>query len=103
MPATNTFLVLSAAGPNRDLSKGTREQAYWDQHAGFIDVLVDDGFVMLGGPLPDEGGALMVVYAANEAEVRSRLASDPWYVNGILELVSVKRWDIFIDQRPQKA
>jgi uncharacterized protein YciI len=82
------------------LSKGTREQAYWDEHAEFIDALVDDGFVMLGGPLPDEGGALMVVYAASEAEVRARLANDPWYVNGILDLVSVKRWEIFIDQRP---
>jgi uncharacterized protein YciI len=99
VPVTNTFLVLSAAGPHRDLAKGTREQAYWDQHAEFIDALVDDGFVMLGGPLPDEGGALMVVYAGSEAEVRERLATDPWYVNGILELVSIKRWDIFIDQR----
>src|SRR5262245_36735808 len=50
-----TFMVLSAAGPARDLTKGTREQRYWDEHAAFIDGLVDEGFILLGGPLSDEG------------------------------------------------
>jgi hypothetical protein len=29
----NQYLVISSAGPNRDLAKGTREQAHWDEHA----------------------------------------------------------------------
>ena len=30
------FIVTSTAGPNRDLSKDTREQPFWDDHAAFI-------------------------------------------------------------------
>ena len=95
----STFLVTSAAGPNRDHAQGTRDQPYWDEHAAFIDNLVQEDFIMLGGPLPDEGGAVLVVRANSEAEVRDRLGPDPWYVHGILTLQSVRRWDIFIDRR----
>jgi uncharacterized protein YciI len=94
-----TFLVMSAAGSNRDHAKGTREQPFWDEHVAFIDHLVEEGFIVLGGPLPDEGGAVLVVRADSEAEVRDRLRQDPWYMHGILALQSVRRWDIFIDRR----
>jgi uncharacterized protein YciI len=94
----STFIVASVAGPNRDHAKGTREQPYWDEHAAFIDQLVEEGFIRLGGPLPDEGGAMLVVRADSEAAVRDRLGSDPWYTHGILALQSIRRWDIFIDR-----
>lgn len=96
----STFIVTSTAGSTRDLAKGSREQAYWDDHADFIDGLVDDGFILLGGPLPEEGGATLVVRANSEAEVRERLGTDPWYVHGILALESIRRWDIFINRWP---
>jgi len=95
----NIFVTISSAGPNRDLSKGTREQPLWDEHAAFIDQLVADGFVLMGGPFPDEGGAMLIVNADDENEVRAKLKSDPWFVGGVLELESVKRWEIFIDER----
>ena len=91
------FLVMSVGGANRDLAKSTREQPYWDEHAVFIDQLVAEGFIALGGPLPDEGGAVLVVRADSETAVRDRLARDPWYVHEILQLQSVRRWEIFID------
>jgi uncharacterized protein len=98
-----TFLAISSAGPNRDFSKGTREQPFWDEHAKFIDQLVDDGFILMGGPLVDEGGmphgALLIVNAEDENEVREKLKNDPWFEKGILKLESVKRWEIFIDTR----
>jgi hypothetical protein len=34
---SQTFVVLSDAGPHRDRTKGTREQPLWDEHARFID------------------------------------------------------------------
>jgi uncharacterized protein len=95
----NTFVVISSAGPNRDLSKGTREQPLWEDHAAFIDQLVADGFILMGGPLVDENGAMLIVNAGNEAEVREKLKCDPWFEGGILKLESVKRWEIFIDVR----
>lgn len=94
-----TFIVLSRAGARRDLAKGSREQPYWDAHAAHIDRLVDEGAILLGGPLSDEGGALLVVRAADEAEVRAKVTPDPWYAHGILELERVARWELFIDQR----
>ena len=97
----NTFLAFPSVGPNRDPSKGTREQPFWDEHAAFIDQLVDKGFVLMGGPLLDEAGmpegALLIVKAGDENEVREKLKNDPWFQRGILKLESIKRWQIFID------
>ena len=95
----NTFIAISSAGPNRDPSKDTRKQPLWDEHAAFIDQLVDEGFILMGGPLVDEGGSLLIVNAKDENEVREKLKNDPWARHGILKLDSVKRWQIFIDKR----
>ena len=95
----NTFLTFSSAGPNRDFSKDTRRQPFWDEHATFIDQLVADGFILMGGPLVDEGGSLLIVNAENESEVHEKMKNDPWFMHGILKLESVKRWQIFIDAR----
>jgi len=95
----NTFLVISSAGPNRDSSKGTREQPFWDEHAEFIDQLVADGFILMGGPLVDEGGSLLIFNAEDENEVKEKMKNDPWFEHGILTLESIKRWQIFIDER----
>ena len=99
----NVFIAISSAGPNRDRSKPTREQPFWDEHASFIDQLVAEGFILMGGPLVDEGelpqGALLIVNAEDENEVREKLKDDPWFEKGILKLETVKRWQIFIDQR----
>ena len=99
----NTFVAISWAGPNRDRSKGTREQPFWDEHAAFIDRLVDAGFILMGGPLVDEHemphGALLIVNAQDENEVREKLKNDPWFQRGILKLETVTRWQIFIDAR----
>jgi len=53
----------------------------------------------MGGPLVDEGGALLIISAEDENQVRSKLKNDPWFEHGILKLESVKRWEIFIDKR----
>ena len=95
----NTFLAFSSAGPNRDFSKDTRQQPFWDEHAAFIDQLVEDGFILMGGPLVDEGGSLLIINAEDESEVKEALKNDPWMQHGILKLESVKRWQIFVDVR----
>ena len=95
----NTFVILSSAGPKRDSSRSTREQPLWKEHAAFIDQLVAAGFILMGGPLVDERGAMLIVTADDENEVREKLQNDPWFRHGILKLESVKRWQIFIDVR----
>jgi uncharacterized protein YciI len=44
-------------------------------------------------------GALLIVKAEDENEVREKLKDDPWFIRGILKLESVKCWEIFIDVR----
>ena len=92
------YVVESTAGAARDLSLDSREQPFWDEHAAFIDALVASGFMVLGGPFPDEGGAMIVVRAESEADVYARLEPDPWYRNDILRMARVHRWEIFVQE-----
>jgi uncharacterized protein YciI len=95
------FLVKRAHGPSWDASRPRREQDGWDAHAAFMDELVAGGFVVLGGPVGDGDGhsALLVVEALSEAEVRARLADDPWGED-MLATESVEPWTIFLRQPP---
>jgi uncharacterized protein len=92
------FLVHEEHGGPWDWSKSLREQELWDEHAAFMDALVEDGFVVLGGPL-DEKDVLLVVDADDEKSVRSRFAADPWIENGMLEITSVRPWTVLLEGR----
>jgi uncharacterized protein YciI len=91
------YLVTRARGPAWDWSRRRREQAGWDEHAAFMDALVDDGFVVLGGPVGAGDGerVLHVVRAGSEAEIRARLADDPWG-DDMLATVSVEPWSAWL-------
>ncbi|MGZ4400973.1 MAG: hypothetical protein ACXVYM_08885, partial [Gaiellaceae bacterium] len=47
------FAVIRQTGPAWDHSRPLREQAQWSDHADFMNGLVEDGFVLIGGPLGD--------------------------------------------------
>ncbi len=81
-----------------DWSRGLREQEGWDEHAAFMDALVEDGFVVLGGPL-DEKEVLLVVDADDEESVRARFAADPWVENGMLTIAAVRPWTVLLEGR----
>ena len=95
------FLVTRAHGRNWDGSRLRREQDGWDAHARFMDELVDDGFIVLGGPVGEDDGhsALLVVEAETEADVRRRLADDPWGED-MLATERVEPWSIFLRRSP---
>src|SRR5439155_25097095 len=71
-------VVLRRTGPRWDRSRPMEEQSDWPAHASFMDGLVDEGFVVLGGPLADEERVVHVVEAESEDAVRATLARDPW-------------------------
>ena len=81
--------------------RARREQDGWDEHASFVDALVSEGLVVLGGPLgdPDFGPALLVFHAESEDEIRRRLADDPW-LDTILTVESIQRWSIWVGIPP---
>jgi uncharacterized protein YciI len=82
---------------------GLREQAGFDDHARFMDELVEAGFVLLGGPLEGDREVLLVVSAPSEDAIRRRLAADPWLQDGTLSIVSIERWTILLDGLHQAA
>ena len=65
------FVVLRRRGPEWDPSSPLEEQSGWDDHAEFMDRLVEQGVVVLGGPLADEHRVVLAMEAASEADVRS--------------------------------
>jgi len=87
-------------GPNWDTSKtglsGIRQQDAFDEHAAFMDRLVDDGFVVLGGPLGEGEQALLLIQAGNETDLRARMAEDPWKPMGVLHVGEVRPWTIWL-------
>jgi uncharacterized protein YciI len=95
------FLVTRTHGPSWDATRLRREQRGWDAHAAFMDELVEEGLVVLGGPVGEGDGhsALLLVEADSGADVRARLADDPWGED-MLATESVEPWTIFLRQAP---
>jgi uncharacterized protein YciI len=98
--ARTHFVVVHKPGPEWDAARGMREQRDWDAHAAFMDELAADGFIVLGGPIGGGGHrAMLVVDAADEAEVRARLDADPWKPH-MLAIDSVRPWTILLEREP---
>ena len=93
------FAMIRKGGPAWDGSRPLREQVKWDEHAEFMDALFDEGFVVLAGPLgtgSPEHRVLLVFDADNESAIEARLETDPWTPMGMLETVSVERWNVLL-------
>ena len=90
------YVVRSEQGPSWNPAQSMREQKLWTEHAAYINSLLATDKMILGGPI-GEGNpyrAMIVLVAANEAEVRQRLSEDPWYKAGVLRAVSIERWEM---------
>jgi uncharacterized protein YciI len=98
MSAATFFVVQRRSGPEYDPSRSLEEQSDWPAHASFMDGLVDEGFVVLGGPLADEHRVVLVIEAESEEVVRATLARDPWSGTHLL-VDAVDRWTIRLDGR----
>jgi uncharacterized protein YciI len=94
------FALTLVHGPSWDASRQIREQQAWPQHAAFMDGLVDDGFIIIGGPLGDGRQTLHAVEAADERQIKTRLAEDPWAAIGLLQIGSIRPWALWLDGRP---
>jgi uncharacterized protein YciI len=95
---TTFFVVQRRSGPQWHPSRPLEEQSDWPAHASFMDELVDEGFVVLGGPLADEHRVVLVVESESEDAVRATLARDPWSETHLV-VDTVDRWTIRLDGR----
>lgn len=64
-----------------------------------MDSLVEEGFIVLGGPLEGGREILHAISASSEGQVRQRLAEDNWAHNGMLTVTSVEAWTVLLDGR----
>jgi len=62
-----------------------------------MDALVEEGVIVLGGPIGDGEGenSLLVVDVDSESAIRARLAEDPW-ADEMLTIESVRPWSVWL-------
>jgi uncharacterized protein YciI len=89
------FVVTTEAGPAWNPARPRRDQDHWKEHAAFIDGLAEAGFTVAVGPLAPTR-ALQIIEAHDEAEVRARLAKDPWMQDGTLRILSLDPWEVLV-------
>jgi hypothetical protein len=93
------FLVeLHRAGPSWDPRLPLEKQTGFAAHAEVMDALVQEGFIVLGGPLGDEFRVMLAVEAETEDEVHQVLKRDPWLDTHLL-IHAVDAWTIRLDRR----
>ena len=76
------FAVIRTRGATWQSGEALERQVDWAGHAAFMNGLVKDGFVVLGGPL--EG----------TDDVHARFATDPWASNGLLRVGRIAPWTL---------
>ena len=93
------YAVTQERGENWDTKLSMRQQEQWEEHAAFMDALVDDGFIVLGGPLDDGEKVLLIINAESKQAIEARLANDPWTPMGVRRIAKVEHWEILLDAR----
>lgn len=91
------FVVMRGHGPAWSPGRPMRKQDAWPAHAAFMDQLVSEAFVVLGGPISgDDSRIMLIVDCAQERDVGTRLADDPWTAAGLLRVTSVQAWQVLL-------
>ena len=94
-----TIAVFLRHGSRWNADKQVREQAYWDDHARFMDSLFEAGTVILAGPFADESGSMVILAAENVEAAQTIFQEDPWAREDILIAGEFKEWTLFLDSR----
>jgi uncharacterized protein YciI len=94
MADRKVFAVVRTRGPNWNDDAPMEGQAEWRRHAEQMNAMVADGFMLQGGPLVGTRDVLLIVRAADEAEIEARLGADCWTINGLLHTLSVAPWQL---------
>ena len=85
-------------GSGWDQSQPLEGQQLWQEHAGFMDAMTDEGMIVLGGPIGD-GDHVMLIFDAEPEQIRARLANDPWHQRDLLFIEKIEPWQIRLDGR----
>ena len=91
------MLVRFRAGPTWKAGPPD-DQPGWDEHAAFIDQLIERGTMVLGGPFADYSGSMIVLESVSEEQARELVAPDPFLANGVFVLEDVRAWNVYVDK-----
>src|SRR6476620_79063 len=94
-----TIAVLLRRSSQWNSDKPVREQAYWDDHARFMDSLFEAGTVLLAGPFADGSGSMVILAAESVEAALAIFRDDPWAQQDILVASEAREWTIFLDGR----
>ena len=88
------FAVVRTRGPRWNDSRPLEGQEDWRPHADYMNALVAEGFMLLGGPLTGTRDVLLIARAGSEAEVEACLAVDCWTVKNLLVTRQITPWEL---------
>jgi uncharacterized protein YciI len=94
-------LVIFRAGPTWE-SGPPEDQPDWDAHADWVDELIENGTFVMGGPFGDHSGSVNLLESLTAAEAKELIATDPFVVNGVFEVDSVRDWTVYVDELSAK-
>lgn len=94
------YAITREAGPDWTDAKGAFDQPEVNDHAAFMNGLSEQGFALFAGPLAgteqDRIRVLLIVEADSEADVRRRLADDPWEHSRRIVTTVVEPWILMV-------
>jgi uncharacterized protein YciI len=94
------FAVIRRRGAAWRDDRTPEQQADYQPHAAHIKQLYDAGALVLGGWLDDNGGVLLIMRAASQAEVLQQMHDDPWTSLDILPVSRVAPWSLGLGTLP---
>lgn len=103
-PRPALYVVEYDVGPEYLPGRPFSEQPGIAEHAAYMDLLDEQGTLILGGPLFDDlesfvvGGAMLVFRVESESEARRLAEADPALAYGLMKIVSVKPFMMMIGE-----
>jgi uncharacterized protein YciI len=91
------IVVRWRAGPAW-VSGAPEDQDGWEEHAEFIDDLIERGIFVMGGPYADNSGSHTLLQGVSADEARELVLQDPFVANGVFELEDVRAWKVYVDE-----
>lgn len=89
-----TFAAIVERTSKWNPAKAPQEQDGFELHVRYMGTLEAEGFIVLAGLLQKTNDVLFLFRAENEAEVRRRLAADPWQQDGHTRLVRLEELSV---------
>ena len=99
MARTKVVRVVVRWRAGRTWTSGPPEdQPGWDEHAAFVDELMERGIFVMGGPYSDYAGSHTLLENVSEDEARELVLQDPFVATGVFELDDVRAWNVYVDE-----